>query len=43
MLYSLFDTHTHFDVADFDSDREQLASAAKTVGVERLILIGFVQ
>ena len=43
MLYSLFDTHTHFDVADFDADREQLARAAKAVGVERLILIGFVQ
>lgn len=43
MLYSLFDTHTHFDVADFDADREQLARAAKTVGVERLILIGFIQ
>ncbi|MCO8043117.1 TatD family hydrolase [Acinetobacter bohemicus] len=43
MSYSLFDTHTHFDVPDFDSDREQLAYAAKAMGVERLILIGFVQ
>ena len=43
MSYSLFDTHTHFDVPDFDADREQLAHAAKAVGVERLILIGFVQ
>jgi len=43
MSYSLFDTHTHFDVPDFDPDREQLAHAAKAVGVERLILIGFVQ
>ncbi|MGB8697461.1 TatD family hydrolase [Acinetobacter sp.] len=43
MSYPLFDTHTHFDVADFDHDREQLARAAKAVGVERLILIGFVQ
>ena len=43
MSYSLFDTHTHFDVPDFDADREQLADAAKAVGVERLILIGFVQ
>jgi TatD DNase family protein len=41
--YPLFDTHTHFDVPDFDHDREQLAHAAKAVGVERLILIGFVQ
>ena len=43
MSYPLFDTHTHFDVPDFDHDREQLARAAKAVGVERLILIGFVQ
>ncbi|WP_407304431.1 TatD family hydrolase [Acinetobacter sp.] len=43
MPYPLFDTHTHFDVADFDHDREQLAHAAKAGGVERLILIGFVQ
>ncbi|MFD1437030.1 TatD family hydrolase [Acinetobacter terrae] len=43
MSYPLFDTHTHFDVPDFDQDREQLAHAAKAVGVERLILIAFVQ
>ena len=43
MSYSLFDTHTHFDVPEFDPDREQLAYAAKQAGVERLILIGFVQ
>lgn len=43
MRYSLFDTHTHFDVPDFDPDREHLAYAAKAVGVERLILIGFVE
>lgn len=40
---ALFDTHTHFDVEDFDIDREHLAYQAKAVGVERLILIGFVQ
>ena len=39
----LFDTHTHFDVPDFDQDRDVLAYAAKQAGVERLILIGFVQ
>ncbi|WOE42053.1 TatD family hydrolase [Acinetobacter chinensis] len=43
MKIQLFDTHTHFDVPDFDSDREQLAYAAKQVGVEKLILIGFLQ
>lgn len=42
-LPALFDTHTHFDVPDFDPDREVLAHAAKQAGVERLVLIGFVQ
>ena len=36
----LFDTHTHFDLQDFDADRVQLAQQAKQQGVERLILIG---
>lgn len=40
---ALFDTHTHFDVPDFDQDRETLAYQAKAVGVEKLILIGFTQ
>lgn len=39
----LFDTHTHFDVADFDPDREALAYQAKDYGVEHLVLIGFEQ
>lgn len=39
----LFDTHTHFDVADFDHDRQQLAIQAKQVGVDALVLIGFVE
>ena len=43
MALRLFDTHTHFDVPDFDHDREQLAYAAKKAGVEGLILIGFSQ
>ena len=42
MLPRLFDTHTHFDVPDFDIDRELLAYQAKAVGVEALVLIGFV-
>ncbi|MEC8567300.1 MAG: TatD family hydrolase, partial [Pseudomonadota bacterium] len=40
-MMKLFDTHTHFDVADFDHDRQQLAVQAKRVGVESLVLIGF--
>jgi len=43
MIIQLFDTHTHFDVPDFDDDREQLAYEAKNVGVEALVLIGFLQ
>ncbi|SPL70104.1 TatD family hydrolase [Acinetobacter stercoris] len=39
--YRLFDTHTHFDVPEFDHDRELLAHQAKAVGVECLVLIGF--
>jgi TatD DNase family protein len=42
MPLRLFDTHTHFDVPDFDPDREHLASQAKAAGVEALVLIGFV-
>lgn len=32
MPWPLFDTHTHFDVPDFDLDREQLAHQAKKGG-----------
>ncbi|RYZ84954.1 MAG: hypothetical protein EOO68_30940, partial [Moraxellaceae bacterium] len=39
---ALIDTHTHFDVADFDSDRLQLAELAYQRGVKALVLIGFV-
>lgn len=39
----LFDTHTHFDVADFDIDRQHLAEQAKQVGVDALVLIGFLE
>lgn len=41
----LFDTHTHFDVADFDEDRHQLALEAKSgcgcSGVNRLFTVTF--
>ncbi|OTG57909.1 hydrolase [Acinetobacter sp. ANC 4204] len=43
MSLPLFDTHTHFDVADFDLDRQQLAEQAKRVGVDALVLIGFLE
>lgn len=40
-LPALIDTHTHFDVADFDADRLQLAELAYQRGVKALVLIGF--
>lgn len=40
--WSLIDTHTHFDVEDFDADRVHLAGAAAAQGVRALILIGYV-
>ncbi|RYZ93973.1 MAG: TatD family deoxyribonuclease [Moraxellaceae bacterium] len=39
---ALIDTHTHFDVADFDPDRLAVAMQAKQNGVQALLLIGFV-
>ena len=42
-MMQLFDTHTHFDVADFDHDRQHLAVQAKQDGVEALVLIGFIE
>lgn len=42
-MIQLFDTHTHFDVEDFDPDRQQLAEQAYQSGVQALILIGFLQ
>lgn len=43
MKIKLFDTHTHFDVPEFDVDRQILAEQAKKRGVEALILIGFLR
>ena len=41
MTLALFDTHTHFDVPDFDVDRLQQALLAQQAGVQRLVLIGY--
>lgn len=40
--WSMIDTHTHFDVPEFDHDRVALAELAFQRGVKALILIGFV-
>lgn len=37
----LIDTHTHFDVPEFDQDRLVLAKLARQRGVQALVLIGF--
>ncbi|TEU30288.1 TatD family hydrolase [Alkanindiges illinoisensis] len=37
----LIDTHTHFDVPEFDHDRLVLAKLARQCGVQALVLIGF--
>lgn len=37
----LIDTHTHFDVPEFDHDRLVLAKLARQRGVQALVLIGF--
>ena len=41
-MLQLFDTHTHFDVSDFDHDRLALSQAASLMHVKGLVLIGFV-
>ena len=41
MTIALIDTHTHFDVADFDADRAVLAADALKQGVKALALIGY--
>ncbi|KRW62797.1 TatD family hydrolase [Pseudomonas sp. TTU2014-080ASC] len=36
----LIDTHTHLDFPDFDADRDQLLARSRTLGVERLVVLG---
>lgn len=40
-MISLIDTHTHFDVAEFDHDRALQSKLAYQNGVRHLVLIGF--
>ncbi|WP_447589297.1 TatD family hydrolase [Aquipseudomonas campi] len=39
----LIDTHTHLDFPDFDADRADVLQRAKSVGVERLVVLGVYQ
>ncbi|OOS25479.1 hydrolase [Moraxella pluranimalium] len=41
MIPKLIDTHTHFDVPEYDDTRVQMANRAHQHGVRHLILIGF--
>ena len=41
MPLQLFDTHTHFDLPEFDADRSALAQSAVQQGVQGLVLIGY--
>lgn len=41
MPLQLFDTHTHFDLPEFDADRSALARSAVQQGVQGLVLIGY--
>ena len=36
----LIDTHTHLDFPDFDSDRGELLTRSRALGVERLVVLG---
>lgn len=38
----LFDTHCHFDVSDFDPDRQAVAEAAWAAGVKKVLVPGYV-
>ena len=40
-VYSLIDTHTHFDAPVFDNDRKQQVEQAYSQGVCHLVLVGY--
>lgn len=39
----LIDTHTHLDFPDFDADRAQVLDHCRTLGVQRLVVLGVYQ
>lgn len=39
----LIDTHTHLDFADFDSDRRDVLSHSRALGVRRMVVLGVYQ
>ncbi|MBY8944472.1 TatD family hydrolase [Pseudomonas sp. SH10-3B] len=36
----LIDTHTHLDFPDFDSDRREVLAHSRTLGVQRMVVLG---
>ncbi len=39
----LIDTHTHLDFPDFDADREDVLQRCRSLGVERMVVLGVYQ
>ncbi|MBD8806579.1 MULTISPECIES: TatD family hydrolase [Pseudomonas syringae group] len=43
MSMALIDTHTHLDFLDFDADRAQVLDRCRSLGVQRMVVLGVYQ
>ncbi|MEE5135954.1 TatD family hydrolase [Pseudomonas alliivorans] len=43
MSMALIDTHTHLDFSDFDADRTQVLDRCRSLGVQRMVVLGVYQ
>ncbi|MEE4812119.1 TatD family hydrolase [Pseudomonas alliivorans] len=43
MSMALIDTHTHLDFPDFDADRTQVLDRCRSLGVQRMVVLGVYQ
>ncbi|MBP0941703.1 TatD family hydrolase [Pseudomonas alliivorans] len=43
MSMALIDTHTHLDFPDFDADRRQVLDRCRSLGVQRMVVLGVYQ
>ncbi|MEE4617703.1 TatD family hydrolase [Pseudomonas alliivorans] len=43
MSMALIDTHTHLDFSDFDADRAQVLDRCRSLGVQRMVVLGVYQ
>ncbi|MCD5985226.1 TatD family hydrolase [Pseudomonas sp. CDFA 610] len=43
MSMALIDTHTHLDFPDFDADRAQVLDRCRSLGVQRMVVLGVYQ